>query len=655
MPIPQRLLLCTLLLATTIEGQRVRAVRHPAPPIRTQPEYTEGGYADAISVVQGGSLTLRIATSVKPFTVEIVDLAEDRVIKTIDGLTSAPQDCTGRHVIGCGWQATYTLDIPATWPSSHYAARFPTRFGTQNIFFVVRPATPAATSRTLLIASTHTYQAYNRFGGRNVYPSTSPERSTAVTYDRPFHDYNGLGRFPVWDEPFVKWMRSEGRTYEVATESELEDPATLMPYDLVIFNGHSEYWTRTARENLERYSASGRHIAIFGGNTMWWQIRLENQGRMMIVYKNAALDPERDPRLQTVNWFDEPVLDPENSIAGASFRYGGFVNTETALPRSVYTIAKSDHWALAGTGATRGDTFGGLAAGGEVDGVLFNCDAAGFPDAVDGSDATPHNYEILASVPATAGFGTIGLYTNSAGGVVFNAGTQDWARALTTDPIVRTITRNVLDRLSDGEAEVPRFVEAVTRTRDTFNCAKVRDALLPGWRGEEEGTRITSRCAREGPSGLELGDGPRVLMARNFAPRAGDALSNVDLRFDLDVSSVVRTADATVGLVTLQSRVKGVNTRRARVELQERSVRLALYAPDGVASVKSDWVALTPGWHTLQLRWSSPGEASLNVDNGTPRVLAHGAAGLTVNEVSIFYPAGSSADGHACIDDISVR
>ncbi|HEX7810243.1 MAG TPA: hypothetical protein VF608_16035, partial [Thermoanaerobaculia bacterium] len=107
--------------------------------------------------------------------------------------------------------------------------------------------------------------------------------------------------------------------------------------------------------------------------------------------------------------------------------------------------------------------------------------------------------------------------------------------------------------------------------------------------------------------------------------------------------------------VTLQSRVKGVNTRRARVELQERSVRLALYAPDGVASVKSDWVPLTPGWHTLQLRWSSPGEASLSVDNGTPRVLAHGAAGLTVNEVSIFYPAGSSADGHACIDDISVR
>ena len=40
---------------------------------------------------------------------------------------------------------------------------------------------------------------------------------------------------------------------------------------------------------------------------------------------------------------------------------------------------------------------------------------------------------------------TMGVYTRN--GIVFTAGTTDWAQVLEQDPNVATITRNVVDRL----------------------------------------------------------------------------------------------------------------------------------------------------------------------------------------------------------------
>lgn len=648
-------LCCTIVLALTASAQRHRAVRHPAVPILTIAEFTEGGYADAASVVQGGSITFRIASSVQHFNVDVVNLADaDDVVATIADVTSPPQDCTGRYRSGCGWDATATLDIPMSWPSGYYAARFPTQFGTRNIFFVVRAAQPGRTSKTLLVAATNTYQAYNLFGGKNVYPSDSPERAYAVSYDRPYHDYDGLGRFPRWDKYFLEWMKSEHRDYEVAADPDLEDPTLLGHYDLVVFVGHSEYWTRGARENVEAYSAAGGHIAVFAGNTMWWQARLEEQQRTLFVYKDAAADPEPDPALVTVNWFAEPLLHPENSIFGASFRHAGFVNTNDNLPRTPFTVVDPTHWAFAGSGVERGTTFGAQAAGDETDGVLFNCNAEGFPDAVDGSDATPLNYEILATVPATAGYGTIGMYTNPAGGVVFNVATQDWARALATDPVVRTITHNVFERLAGGARQPYRQVQSPFRTRDLFNCAKFDPDVLPGWRGEEENARITSRCAHEGPSGLELGGGARALIARNFVPN-GDAPDHVTLQFDVNVANIADASSAPFGFVVLQSRAHDVNTRRARIELDPKTkqIRLELYAPDGVNATRGAWHALADGWHTVRMSWASPGEASLQIDGDAAESIANAATGLTANEVSIFYPAEDLSHGYACIDALT--
>ena len=68
---------------------------------------------------------------------------------------------------------------------------------------------------------------------------------------------------------------------------------------------------------------AGGNVAVFGGNSMWWQSRVNFETRQFTVYKAADLDPLNgvdNPRV-TVNWYDTPVFHPENFILGASFRH----------------------------------------------------------------------------------------------------------------------------------------------------------------------------------------------------------------------------------------------------------------------------------------------------------------------------------------------
>ncbi|HEX8408971.1 MAG TPA: N,N-dimethylformamidase beta subunit family domain-containing protein [Thermoanaerobaculia bacterium] len=650
-PLFSAFLVATLALAVEAYGKR-RAVQHPRP--LTNPLYTEGGYASLASVPQGSALELHIATSVSPFELEVVNLARPDAVLHTQTLSSSPRDCTGLSEAGCRWPVTTVLNVPRNWPSGFYAARFPTAFGTRNVFFIVREDAPGSTARMVIIATTNTYQAYNSFGGRSTYPSNSPQRAHSVSFERPYHDNRGLGRYPKWGHPFEEFLARENRAYEVITDSDVEDPQILRSYDVAVIVGHSEYWTLAGRQSLESFVDGGGRVAIFGGNTMWWQARLEENARRFTVYKSAALDPEtgRNNAIVTTNWFMEPVLRPENLIIGSSFRHGGFTNRVEKTYG--YTVTDAGHWLLAKTGTQNGQQFGAEAAGLEVDGALYNCTQNGLEP--DGSDGTPLNFEIVATVPAAEGHGTIGVYTTPSGGAVFNAGTQDWALGLDSDAVVQQITRNVLDRFLSGlQAYEPVAANGV-RMRELFNCPLegTEDKLVPGWRGEEGELAFSARCAIEGPTGLELTGGPRIRLSRNVAP-TGNAMNPVVTRFSVNADGIGGPASALFDLVTLQSRASAVVTRAARLELDPstRSVRLALFNAGGTVQARTSYVALGAGWQPVEIVWRSPGTATLRIGNGPPQSLQNPTAGQSVTEVLLAYDQ-PALTGHLCVDALSL-
>ena len=88
---------------------------------------------------------------------------------------------------------------------------------------------------------------------------------------------------------------------------------------------------------------------------------------------------------------------------------------------------------------------------------------------------------IRAWTPASEGTATLGIYTNSAGGAVFNAATQRWVYGLRDNPVVSRITRNVIDQLITGEPVPHDEKTAMLLTEETFNCQQYTPRLLAGW------------------------------------------------------------------------------------------------------------------------------------------------------------------------------
>ena len=162
------------------------------------------------------------------------------------------------------------------------------------------------------------------------------------------------------------------------------------------------------RDNVEAFVASGGNVAFFSGNVCWWQVRFEDNNRTMVCYKDATEDSQLtgvDNNRITVNWRDQPVSRPENSLTGVSFANGaGWWNGDAgSRPAVDYRVRFARHWVFETTGLNDGDGFGAadLIVGYEVDAAVFVEDENGIPRAT-GTDGTPLNFLVLATADCTS-------------------------------------------------------------------------------------------------------------------------------------------------------------------------------------------------------------------------------------------------------------
>ena len=392
---------------------------------------------------------------------------------------------------GCRWPPAFQLAIPSTWRSGVYLARvwsagpwtrswaspaFAAPTLATSIPFVIKAA--SRTSSMLYQLPVATYQAYNEWGGSSLYTRDAQGFTPPfVSFDRP---YRHLPSFKQWDLRFIRWMERAGLSADYCTSLDLHgDPELRLSasgYRLFLSVGHDEYWSWEMRDNVEEFIASGGNVAFFGGNTCWWQIRLDSDARRIVCYKDHPQQgSRRDPawgwgpegqRRVTTNWSASPVNRPEEQMTGLSSRFGaGFHNSRNRMPLDVpFHVGPSDHWVFAGA-SLAGGTFGQGTVGHETDAACVRVnpdgslavDRANIPiiseDAGDGRIPywPPDSIIVLASTellrwPGRVGRATMALYRRT--GAVFNAATTNWPSGLWLSDPVRTITRNVLRRLT---------------------------------------------------------------------------------------------------------------------------------------------------------------------------------------------------------------
>ena len=324
-------------------------------------DLTIQGFADNISVNQGGTINFKISTPAKAYTIAIYRIGYyggdgARKVATITPSAQLPQSqpaCltnSATGLIDCGnWAVSASWQVPTTATSGVYFAHLirSDTGGDSHIVFIVR--NDASHSAILYQTADESWQAYNYYGAGSLYSTATPvfdltDRSYKVSYNRPFLTRGFNQEWDTWifgaEFAMIQWMESNGYdvTYFTGVDAD-RSGSLILNHKVYMDAGHDEYWTGAQRANVQAARDAGVNLAFFSGNTMFWKTRWENSvdgtntaNRTLVCYKEtlafAKIDPQ-DPPIWTGTFRDpsfSPPADggnPENSLVGTLFMVNG--------------------------------------------------------------------------------------------------------------------------------------------------------------------------------------------------------------------------------------------------------------------------------------------------------------------------------------------
>ncbi len=270
------------------------------------------GYADKQSYRPGDLVTLYLnAASPQSDTFLYLTDYAGRSVFTFPA-NVVPQTAVGPipWETGFGYQASVSFTMPDL-PSGVYLV--------EGIIPLIVKTAPSQYAQVVVLYPTNTVAAYNSAGGLSMY--SQPQPATTVSFQRPSIRGNQLAFF----ESFLAWFAGLDLHYSLRyiADIDLEDYNEIREAKLLLVIGHSEYWTRVAREHFDQFVLSGGNALLLSGNNMWWQVRYSEDLSQMICYKRVP-DPDADPLLQTINWPAPSLNYPVLPSIGGDFLHGGF-------------------------------------------------------------------------------------------------------------------------------------------------------------------------------------------------------------------------------------------------------------------------------------------------------------------------------------------
>ncbi|MGN6330586.1 MAG: N,N-dimethylformamidase beta subunit family domain-containing protein [Motilibacteraceae bacterium] len=294
------------------------------------------GWADQVSVPPGRPAGLHVSTTAPSFRVLAFRVgwyggAGARLLWRSADLPGRrrppPVLLPATRTVTTTWPRSLTVPT-AGWSPGDYLLRLDAVTGPQSWVPLTLP-TPSQQGRTVLLDAPTTWQAYNLYGGHDLYegPGGDPSRrSYVVSFDRPYAGGDGAGLFLADELPAVRLAERLGLDLGYLAGPDVDaDPAALRGARAVISLGHDEYWSPRMRTALTAARDAGTNLAFLGANAMFRRIRLEpsdiGRRRLEVNYRDPALDPvtARDPAQATSNWREPPRPLPESAVLGALY------------------------------------------------------------------------------------------------------------------------------------------------------------------------------------------------------------------------------------------------------------------------------------------------------------------------------------------------
>jgi hypothetical protein len=287
-----------------------------------------------------------------------------------------PDPVTGR--VAAGWRVTDLLPVGEDWVSGYYLAQVrvtdgPDEGALGRVPLVVR-GSPGDHAAVLVQVPVNTWQAYNGWGGKSLYPDNSTHGIAAVkvSFDRPYSAAVPVKVPFMLELPAMRFLERQGYDVSYATDVDIDrTPDLLLRHRAVISIGHDEYWSRAMRRAWDRALHRSTNLVALGANTGYWQARYENAHRTLVEYRSAIADPEKNTTLRTVQFRALRPRRPECRLFGVMYQY--YAQTGYNSSPSTYTVAAPDEdpW-LRGTGLATGDDVPGV-VGYEWDSLETGC------------------------------------------------------------------------------------------------------------------------------------------------------------------------------------------------------------------------------------------------------------------------------------------
>jgi len=388
--------------------------------------------------------------------------------------------------IRCNWSENLNITIPSDWTTGVYLAKFTSATGYDNyVPFVVRDdVRDPDFIYQQPVTTYHAYNAYPDDGQRgkssyNVFSSGPPTiagtpRAVRISYDRPLEN-TGAEKFLKYEQDLIMFLEEHG--YDIGYQNNLDthnNGNNLTRARGFISPGHDEYWTRENFDAVERARDNGVHLAFFGANTAFWQIRLTDNPasgdhRVMDIYKNAGIDPEPVFRNKTLTF--RALGRAEQQLTGVQYATYGRRSDDTD-----FIARNTSHWIYQNTGLSSGDRISGI-VGVEIDRVFSD-----FPVA-DAEQFTVIGRSPFQGVefPNPVNSEAV-VYRAASGAWVFASGTLLWTQGLNrpglrSEPL-RQMTRNLLDRFAgSGVQQNPTISVQPLTVQESSGVANVEVRL----------------------------------------------------------------------------------------------------------------------------------------------------------------------------------
>ena len=416
------------------------------------------------SVRIGGTLDIHISAAENTVQIEATRIERawnSTIIAESVDVAEYPMPTESAWRTNYKWPVAFSFTIPDDWEPGFYDFRVRSKIDPsyfERFQIAIQPEELGSYGKVAVLTNESTNIAYNKEGGKSNYTGAK-----VLAFNRP-NNYH----YKELDWKFPKWADDIGLPVEYLTTLDLHsEPGILDVYDVLVLAGHSEYWSREMRTEVERFLEEGGKLISLSGNTMWWIVRFIEtyEGTLMVSCKGSTFTPDcpSDLNLITQKW---QYFNPELKLFGASWEYGGYVDSHgfylAADGYGGYFVKNPRHWFWAGTGILKGDHVGqdmGI-AGYEADSpplVIVNDKLI-----IEQVEGLPENMELLGSTPAgkplSEGYGAIIYFPyGNNGGEVFNCGSTDCVNGMPGDPLWNKAILNVFKKFGAIDAVATDF------------------------------------------------------------------------------------------------------------------------------------------------------------------------------------------------------